>query len=88
MCGNPAFIHSLGQTPTLRYAGAVSALPQDADVSPKPVEVDIPGQGTIVGINQGWKLSGAIKTAERKLADRTFLHGAGADGMGGEQRTR
>jgi phage terminase large subunit-like protein len=26
-------------------------------------------------INQGWKLCGAIKTAERKLADRTLLHG-------------
>jgi hypothetical protein len=25
----------------------------------------------VVGITQGWKLSGAIKTAERKLADRT-----------------
>jgi len=28
-----------------------------------------------VGISQGWKLSGAIKTAERKLADRTLVHG-------------
>jgi phage terminase large subunit-like protein len=27
------------------------------------------------GISQGWKLSGAIKTAERKLADRTLRHG-------------
>jgi hypothetical protein len=31
----------------------MSALPQDADVSPKPIEVGIPGQRTIVGINQG-----------------------------------
>ena len=29
-------------------------------------EVGISGQDTIVGINQSWKLSGAIKTAERK----------------------
>lgn len=28
----------------------------------------------IVGIQQGWKLSGAIKTAERKLADGTLAH--------------
>ena len=28
--------------------------------------------------NQGWKLSGAIKTAERKLALRTLLHGGRA----------
>lgn len=29
----------------------------------------------VVGISQGWKLSGAIKTAERKLADGTLRHG-------------
>jgi phage terminase large subunit-like protein len=28
----------------------------------------------IIGIPQGWKLVGAIKTAERKLAEGTFLH--------------
>ena len=38
-------------------------------------EVGIFGQDTIVGINQGWKLSGAIKMAERQLADRTLRHG-------------
>jgi len=37
-------------------------------------EVGISGQDTIVGISQGWKLSGAIKTAERKLADKTLVH--------------
>ena len=31
-----------------------------------------------VGICQGWKLSGVIKTAERKLADRTLVHGGQA----------
>jgi phage terminase large subunit-like protein len=30
----------------------------------------------IVGISQGWKLSGAIKTAERGLADKTLVHGS------------
>lgn len=29
----------------------------------------------IVGIPQGWRLSGAIKTAERKVAERTLIHG-------------
>lgn len=29
----------------------------------------------IVGISQGWKLQGAIKTAERKLAEGTLVHG-------------
>jgi phage terminase large subunit-like protein len=38
-------------------------------------EVGITGQDMVVGITQGWKLSGAIKTAERKLADRTLCHG-------------
>lgn len=28
----------------------------------------------IIGISQGWKLTGAIKTTERKLAEGAFLH--------------
>jgi len=32
----------------------------------------------VVGVSQGWKISGAIKTAERKLADGTLIH-AGQD---------
>jgi hypothetical protein len=38
-------------------------------------EVGISGQDQIVGISQGWKLTGAIKTAERKLADGSLRHG-------------
>jgi phage terminase large subunit-like protein len=30
----------------------------------------------IVGVSQGWKLGGAIKTVERKLAEGTMWHGA------------
>lgn len=33
-------------------------------------------QERILGIPQGWKMVGAIKTAERKLAEGTFHHGA------------
>lgn len=33
-------------------------------------------QALLMGISQGWKLQGAIKTVERKLADGTLLHGA------------
>lgn len=29
----------------------------------------------VVGIPQGWRLSGAIKTTERRIAERTLLHG-------------
>lgn len=38
------------------------------------VAADVP-QEKIVGISQGWKLGGAIKTAERKLAEGHMLHG-------------
>jgi len=37
-------------------------------------EVGISGQDQIVGISRGWKLTGAIKTAERKLADGSLRH--------------
>lgn len=29
----------------------------------------------IIGISQGWKMTGAIKTTERKLAERALVHG-------------
>ncbi len=38
-------------------------------------EVGIAGNDRVVGITQGWKPTGAIKTAERKLADGTLRHG-------------
>lgn len=37
------------------------------------VDAGIPAE-KIVGISQGWKLGGAIKTTERKLADGTLQH--------------
>jgi len=33
------------------------------------------GRDRVVGVSQGWTLSGSIKTAERKLADGTLIHG-------------
>ncbi|AIO66237.1 terminase large subunit [Burkholderia oklahomensis] len=44
------------------------------------VEAEVP-QDKVIGISQGWKLSGAIKTAERKLAEGVLVHG-GQDLMG------
>jgi phage terminase large subunit-like protein len=32
------------------------------------------GEQRVVGISQGWKLAGAIKTTERTLADGTLTH--------------
>ncbi|MGD9879424.1 terminase TerL endonuclease subunit [Reyranella sp.] len=37
-------------------------------------DVGIAGNDRVVGVTQGWKLTGAIKTAERKLADGTLAH--------------
>lgn len=39
------------------------------DGAPGPVVMD-----QVVGISQGWKLNGAIKTAERRLANKTLIH--------------
>lgn len=39
------------------------------------VEAEIP-QDKVIGISQGWKMTGAIKTAERKLAEGVMKHGA------------
>lgn len=37
------------------------------------IDAGVP-QDKIVGVSQGWRLGGAIKTAERKLAEGTLLH--------------
>lgn len=41
------------------------------------VEAGVP-EDKIVGISQGWKMTGAIKTAERKLAEGVLVHGGQA----------
>lgn len=48
--------------------GAIVAAATQAGLTPEQV----------VGISQGWKLSGAIKTAERELADGKMKHGGQA----------
>lgn len=49
--------------------GILDALLGD-ETNPGPVTQD-----QIIGISQGWKLTGAIKTAERRLAERMLKHG-------------
>jgi phage terminase large subunit-like protein len=45
----------------------------------KAVGISIDGPGSqVVGISQGWKLTGAIKTLERWLAEGRILHGGTA----------
>lgn len=41
------------------------------------VEADVPEE-KVIGISQGWKMTGAIKTAERKLAEGVMVHGGQA----------
>lgn len=36
------------------------------------------GGDVVVGVSQGWRLGGAIKTAERKLAEGALMHGGSA----------
>jgi phage terminase large subunit-like protein len=38
------------------------------------LEASVP-EDKIVGVSQGWKMTGAIKTAERKLAEGVLVHG-------------
>lgn len=38
------------------------------------VEANVP-EDKVIGISQGWKLTGAIKTTERKLAEGVLVHG-------------
>lgn len=38
------------------------------------VEAEVPEE-KVIGISQGWKMTGAIKTAERKLAEGVLVHG-------------
>lgn len=38
------------------------------------VEADVP-QDKVIGISQGWKMTGSVKTAERKLAEGMLIHG-------------
>ncbi|MGE4334667.1 MAG: terminase large subunit [Pigmentiphaga sp.] len=40
-------------------------------------EAEIPEE-LLVGVSQGWRMGGTIKTVERKLAEGTFLHGGTA----------
>lgn len=38
------------------------------------VEADVP-QEKVIGVSQGWRMTGAIKTTERKLAEGVLVHG-------------
>lgn len=54
---------------------AIGVDPSGINFDEDLADAEIPSD-MIVGISQGWKLGGTIKTVERKLADGTFVHGA------------
>lgn len=49
--------------------------PSGVNFDDEIVSADVPEE-MLLGVSQGWKLGGTIKTVERKLAEGTFEHGA------------
>lgn len=73
----------------VEQVAAAGLLDRDSDAAQGAIGVDAVGIGAVldelesrgirqdqvVAVSQGWRLAGAIKTAERKLAEGTLLHG-------------
>lgn len=86
--GDLTIVERMGQD-CEEVAATVARVQAAGILAPKGVGIDPSGVGSIldalesedvesgciVGISQGWRLTGAIKTAERKLAERALLHG-------------
>jgi phage terminase large subunit-like protein len=79
IAGLVAHVHASGKLDRIGLDPAGIGAILDALVAAK-----IPMQGTghdgkpferVVGISQGWKMTGAIKTTERKLAEGVLIHG-------------
>lgn len=64
MCESSGLLDKIGVDPS-GLGGIMDAL----------LQADIP-EAKIIGISQGWKMTGAIKTAERKLAEGVMVHAA------------
>lgn len=86
--GELTIVERMGQD-CEEVAATVARVQAAGILAPKGVGIDPSGVGSIldalesegvesgciVGISQGWRLTGAIKTAERKLAERALQHG-------------
>ncbi len=87
-CGDLTLVDRLGQDCD-EVAAIVARVSSASILAAKGVGLDPSGIGSIVdaleaegipqeqmvGISQGWRLTGAIKTAERKLAEGAWRHG-------------
>lgn len=60
---NSGLLDKIGVDPS-----GIGSILEELDANGVPAE-------KIVGISQGWKMTGAIKTAERKLAEGALVHG-------------
>ena len=65
-------LHSVGLDPF--GVGAIVDALAEAGIGSENDKLAHKGRMRVIGISQGWKLSGAIKTAERKLSDGTLVH--------------
>ena len=65
-------LHSVGLDPF--GVGAIVDALAEAGIGSEDDKLAHKGRMRVIGISQGWKLSGAIKTAERKLSDGTLVH--------------
>lgn len=66
LCESSGLLDKIGVDPS-GLGGIMDAL----------MQADIP-EDKVIGISQGWKMTGAIKTAERKLAENVIVHGGQA----------
>jgi phage terminase large subunit-like protein len=63
LCETSGLLDKIGVDPS-GLGGVMDAL----------LQADVP-ENKVIGISQGWKMTGAIKTAERKLAENVLIHG-------------
>lgn len=63
LCESSGLLDKIGVDPS-GLGGVMDAL----------LQADVP-ENKVIGISQGWKMTGAIKTAERKLAENVLIHG-------------
>lgn len=63
LCESSGLLDKIGVDPS-GLGGIMDAL----------MQAEIPEE-KVIGISQGWKMTGAIKTAERKLAENVLVHG-------------